>query len=136
MICLTAAVACFGRAQNRQVDNRHQVILQAFTFLHHYRELRKQDHLNRLKSSEVEYNFARAFHRLGLYQLAVPHYKEVLDMKQDKAKISKAKGVAATIQRQSGFIAWPEAAYNLSLVYIASGNPSLANQIIERYLRV
>jgi general transcription factor 3C polypeptide 3 (transcription factor C subunit 4) len=130
---LTAAVACFGRAQNRQVDNRHQVILQAFAFLDHYRQLCKD--LNHSKS-EVAFNFGRAFHRLGLYQLALPHYREALEMKDEKVK-AKAKVTAATMMhKQSGFVAWSEAAYNLSLIYIASGNPSLANHIVEKYLRV
>jgi len=136
LICLTAAVACFGRAQNRQVDNRHQVILQAFAFLDRYRQLCKD--LNHSKS-EVAFNFGRAFHRLGLYQLAVPHYREALEMKEDKVKAkakAKAKAAQTTTQRQSGFIAWPEAAYNLSLIYIASGNPTLANHIVEKYLQV
>lgn len=137
MICLTAAVACFGRAQNRQVDNRHQVILQAFAFLDHYRQLCKD--VNHCKS-EVAFNFARAFHRLGLYQFAVPHYREALEMKKEKVKKAKTKtSVAAhtiALQKQSGFVAWPEAAYNLSLIYIASGNSTLANHIVEKYLQV
>lgn len=126
LICLTAAVACFGRALNRQVDNRHQVIVQGFAFLHLYRQIRA-DHGHCV--SEVSYNFGRAFHLLSLYQLAVPHYQQVLDMHDGNTKAKERS-------RQTGFTAWPEAAYNLSLVYLHSGNPILANQVMERYLRV
>ncbi|UZJ52356.1 hypothetical protein CBS101457_001676 [Exobasidium rhododendri] len=128
LICLTSAIACFGRAQNRQVDNRHQVIVQGFAFLDRYRTLRRDQSLA-ASSSEVEYNFGRTFHLLGLYQLAVPHYQKVLEMheKGDKAPL-KAK--------QTGFLAWPEAAYNLVQIYLISGNTILANQVLERYLIV
>lgn len=129
---MTAAIACFGRAQNRQVDNRHQVILQAFTFLHHYRQIRSQSNDGQNSLSEVAYNFGRSFHRLGLYQLAVPHYQQVLQIRDKQAKTKSSK----SLQRQTGFQAWPEAAYNLSLVYLASGNSMLANDVLEKYLMV
>lgn len=139
LICLTTAIACLGRAQNRQVDNRHQVILQAFAFLHHYRQLRtNSDEPHSL--SEVAYNFARSFHRLGLYQLALPHYREVLEIRDKDAKL-KATTLSSSSslfhhQQTTGFQAWPEAAYNLSLVYLASGNSLLANDVLEKYLIV
>jgi general transcription factor 3C polypeptide 3 (transcription factor C subunit 4) len=132
LICLTATIACFGRAQNRQVDNRHQVILQGFAFLDQYRKLRKdQDH----HPCEVSYNFARAYHLLGLYQLATPHYLEVLSM-HDKEMSSNKTSSSSTTSSQVGFQAWPEAAYNLAQIYLTSGNTILANQVMERYLRV
>jgi general transcription factor 3C polypeptide 3 (transcription factor C subunit 4) len=131
LICLTSAIACFGRAQNRQVDNRHQVIVQGFAFLNRYRALRKAQGRT---SSEVAYNFGRAFHLLGLYQLAVPHYEEVLQMHESNRKSASRR--PEEDGQETGFIAWPEAAYNLIQIYLVSGNPVLANQVMERYLVV
>ena len=131
LISLSSAIACFGRAQNRQVDNRHQVVIQGFAFLDRYRQLRRdQGH----DQSEVSYNFGRAFHLLGLYQLAVPHYQDVLEM-HEKEKKPKSSSPHKK-QCQIGFKAWPEAAYNLAQIYLISGNPLLANQVMERYLYV
>lgn len=112
------------------MDNRHQVIIQAFTYLHHYRQIRiSQGH----SKSEVAYNFGRAFHLVGLYQLAVPHYEQALKMHEEEKRLLIKGG---TIPRQTGFASWPEAAYNLSLIYLNSGNTILANQIVEKYLQV
>lgn len=73
LICLCLAIASIGRAMQRQADNRHHLIAQASTFLSRYRDLRGPD-----APDEVEYNFGRAFHHLGLLSLAVKHYENVL----------------------------------------------------------
>lgn len=132
LICLTAAVACLCRATNRQVDNRHQVILQAFTLLHYYRQLRVAESQRAEKSEkkpydhpEVDYNFGRAAHHVGLYQIAEPHYKSAL-----------RKSLLESSTQMIGFDAMAESAFNLHLIYVAAGNMKLANHIMERYLLV
>ncbi|KAG6915765.1 hypothetical protein DXG01_009970 [Tephrocybe rancida] len=86
MICLCLAIASIGRAMQRQSDNRHHLItqadlglvmIQAMAFLSQYRKLRTQ---NPQGLEEVEYNFGRAFHQLGLYSHAVTHYERVLEL--------------------------------------------------------
>ncbi|KIJ97070.1 hypothetical protein K443DRAFT_10140 [Laccaria amethystina LaAM-08-1] len=77
MICLCLAIASIGRAMQRQSDNRHHLVTQAMAFLTQYRSLRGSDTQS---VREVEYNFARTFHQLGLYSYAVTHYEKVLDL--------------------------------------------------------
>ncbi|KAG9007114.1 transcription factor TFIIIC subunit tfc4 [Tulasnella sp. 427] len=78
IICLCLAVASASRAMQRQSDNRHHMIAQAFAFLQRYKEIRKEDHVE-----EVEYNLGRLFHQLGLLSLASKHYERVLQHAQD-----------------------------------------------------
>lgn len=172
LVCLASAVACLGRASNRQVDNRHQVVMQAFAFLHRYRDLRRKngdlvqsqqryedDDMNKNRRNifegEIQYNFARVAHQLGLYQLAVPHYNDVLknhraadndvniENSNDKMELDNQEIDPALLgeyglsdHQTKAFDCSTESAFGLHLVYLASGNPLLANSIIERFLRV
>ncbi|KAI0225422.1 transcription factor TFIIIC subunit tfc4 [Massospora cicadina] len=70
-ICLSIAIALLHVALQRITTNRHLQILQSFTYLLHYAKLRGFN-------QEVRYNFGRAFHRLALFNLAVPHYEAAL----------------------------------------------------------
>jgi hypothetical protein len=58
-------------------------------FLTQYRKLRdSSDEADRWRRTrEVEYNFARTFHQLGLYPHAVKHYECVLEL-AEKAGVS------------------------------------------------
>ncbi|WFC97699.1 hypothetical protein MYAM1_000418 [Malassezia yamatoensis] len=87
LLCLLCSVACFGRATNRQVDNRNHTIVQGLSILSHYAQLRPD-------SAEAEYNFARAYHQLGLAHLAIPRYERVLNMAQDNLQPSQGYSMA------------------------------------------
>ena len=115
LLCLVSAVASLCRATNRQVDNRNHTIVQGLALLSQYAALRGP-------VSEVEYNFGRAFHQLGLVHLAVPRYRRVLEL--------------ATADPGPGFDMSREAAYNLALIYTASESPELAAQLYDEWLVV
>ncbi|KAJ7686640.1 hypothetical protein B0H17DRAFT_1204069 [Mycena rosella] len=117
MICLSLTMASLGRAMQRQSDNRHQLITQALAFLTLYRQLR-QEQPNGV--GEIEFNFGRAFHQLGLYSHAVTHYEKVLELTE--AQKNKDLSVAQ------------EAAYNLSLIYGITGATHLAEGLYRRWL--
>ncbi|PFH45985.1 hypothetical protein AMATHDRAFT_8403 [Amanita thiersii Skay4041] len=119
MICLCLAIASIGRAMQRQSDNRHHLVTQAMGFLSKYRELRKEEEDG---AGEVEYNFGRAFHQLGLYSYAVKHYEKVLELAE------KVEVVENTLAR--------EAAYNLSLIFVLTGAVPLADALYHRWLSV
>ncbi|KAF8636092.1 hypothetical protein AX17_003797 [Amanita inopinata Kibby_2008] len=119
MICLCLAIASIGRAMQRQSDNRHHLVVQAMAFLSKYRELRKEEPDG---IGEIEFNFGRAFHQLGLYSHAVNHYEKVLELAE------KAKNVEDTLAR--------EAAYNLSLIYVQTGAVPLANALYRQWLSI
>ncbi|TFK37274.1 hypothetical protein BDQ12DRAFT_736397 [Crucibulum laeve] len=117
MICLCLAIASIGRAMQRQSDNRHHLITQAMAFLTRYRTLRGTDAKG---VGEVEFNFGRTFHQLGLYSHAVKHYERVLEMAE--------RGIDDTFARES--------AYNLSLIYVITGAIPLANDLYRRWLSI
>ena len=95
MICLSLSTAYLYRAFQRQADNRQHLVGQASGFLNKYRQLRGE-------CQEVEYNYGRFFHQLGLLSIAVKHYEKVLDL----AKQNGDEGVAKS------------AAYNLWLIFL------------------
>ena len=64
LVCLCLAVASIGRAMQRQADNRHHLITQGMGFLTRYKALRGEDTDDMM--DEIEYNFGRAFHQLGM----------------------------------------------------------------------
>ncbi|KAJ2916357.1 hypothetical protein MD484_g4072, partial [Candolleomyces efflorescens] len=117
MICLCLAIASIGRAMQRQSDNRQHLIAQGMAFLSQYRNLRANDPETR---REVEYNFARIFHQLGLYSYAVKHYEKVLQMAEETGDDLYGK----------------ESAYNLSLIYVFTGATPLARALYRRWLSV
>ncbi|PWN38777.1 TPR-like protein [Ceraceosorus guamensis] len=131
LVSLGAAAACLQRAMQRQVDNRQHFVLQAITLLASYRKLRHP------KSVEVEFNFGRAMHHIGLNHKAEVHYRRALEL-HDEWEARAREGGSATPDdpdpRERGFDCYREAAHNLSMLYTLSGNPHLAREIYERYL--
>ncbi|EAU87482.2 hypothetical protein CC1G_02241 [Coprinopsis cinerea okayama7 len=115
MICLCLAIASVGRAMQRQSDNRHHLIAQGMAFLSQYRALRSKSPRT---VREVEYNFGRIFHQLGLYSYAVKQYERVLELAERDGDDLYAK----------------EAAYNLSLIYVFTGATPLADKLYRRWL--
>ncbi|KAL4400990.1 transcription factor TFIIIC complex protein [Malassezia pachydermatis] len=115
LLCLLCSVATLSRATNRQVDNRNHTVVQGLALLTQYADLRGA-------GPEVDYNFARAFHQLGLLHLAVPRYQRVLSQ--------------ADTPCQTGFAMVREAAYNLSLIYVQAGSPHQAQHLYRTYLAV
>ncbi|KAF8153752.1 hypothetical protein B0H34DRAFT_65394 [Crassisporium funariophilum] len=115
MLCLCLAIASIGRAMQRQSDNRHHLIVQAMAFLSKYRNLRGT---NTEGVREVEYNFGRTFHQLGLYSHAVKHYERVLEMAETEGDDLFAR----------------ETAYNLSLIFVFTGATPLADALYRRWL--
>ena len=98
-----------------------------------YRQLRAPH------SVEVEYNYGRLLHQLGLNALAVQHYECALRF-HDEAVAGTAPPPppvdegAAPLER--GFDAFREAAYNLANIYVLAGNARLARALYRRYLTV
>ncbi|KAJ7259647.1 TPR-like protein [Mycena rebaudengoi] len=116
VICLSLAVASIGRGMQRQCDNRQHLIVQAMGFMSRYRNLRAVDGDHVV---EVEFNFGRLFHQLGLYSHAARHYERALE--------SATKNEMETECLR-------EAAYNLSMIYVATGAQPLAIALYRRWL--
>ncbi|KAF9821450.1 hypothetical protein IEO21_00696 [Rhodonia placenta] len=121
MINLCVAIASFGRAMQRQADNRNHLIAQGMAFLSRYRALRGADAEG---MDEVEFNFGRAFQQLGLHSLAVRHYEKVLEAAERKCR-DDAEADCGLAR---------EAAYNLSLIFVTTGATPLAENLYRRWL--
>ncbi|KAK0527300.1 transcription factor TFIIIC subunit tfc4 [Tilletia horrida] len=139
LISLLCGVAFLTRALNRQVDNRHHAVLQGFAYLSQYRKLRARE------SEEVEYNFGRAFHQIGLLEQAVHHYEKVLRLAEAAQKANGAadsedgwidEDVTTLETKKKGFATAREAAFNLALIYNTGGSPASARALYERWLVV
>lgn len=93
------------------------MVCQAFTFLYQYHFLREGDN-----PQEAAYNVARAFHQLGLVHFAVSYYEKALTLQPP-----------AGYPTRSHYDLKREAAYNLALIYKASGAPYLALQLTRQF---
>lgn len=118
MILMTLGIVYIHRAMQRLTVNRHYQILEGFSFLIDYYQIRKSH--GHGEAQEAAYNLGRAFHMLGLNTLATVYYEEVL----------RIDGVDAVHDLRK------EAAYNLSLIYTISGNGRLARAIVDEYLEI
>ncbi|KWU45778.1 TPR-like protein [Rhodotorula sp. JG-1b] len=121
LVNLTLATAYIQRAMSRKTDNRQHQIAQAFAFLDQYRRARGP-------SPETEYNFARAFHHIGLQSYAIKHYEAVLDMisRDDQMPVEDETRLESNLSKA--------AAYNLVTLYSMSGLPELARAVAETWL--
>ncbi|KAL4243959.1 Transcription factor Tfc4/TFIIIC-102/Sfc4 [Abortiporus biennis] len=135
MICLSLAIASIGRAMQRQADNRHHLVTQGMAFLSQYRALREDDDNNDSLADEVEYNFGRAFHQLGLLSLAVRHYERVLEL-TEKKNLERQHDERVSDDNEGVHTEnlARDAAYNLSLIYVTTGATPLAEKLYRKWL--
>jgi general transcription factor 3C polypeptide 3 (transcription factor C subunit 4) len=125
LICLSLAMAYLHRSMQRQSDNRHYHLAQALAFLDGYRKHCENE-------EELQYNFGRVFHHLGILDLAVKHYENVLARADERIKDPPMQ-----LQGEEGILDLSkEAAYNLSIIYYTRNAPELARDVVSRYLSV
>ncbi|KAL7416696.1 hypothetical protein BDY24DRAFT_377956 [Mrakia frigida] len=122
LVCLLLAIAYVGRAFQRQCDNRNYCVVTGMTFLDRYRKLHPEGE----DADEVEYNFGTMFHRMGLYYLAINHFKRVLARAEKTGNAWKddPKSLAR------------ETAYNLCLIYGTCGSPHAARDVGRKWLSI
>ncbi|XP_060922922.1 general transcription factor 3C polypeptide 3 [Limanda limanda] len=113
---LFVGLTFFHMASQKYVAKRHILVMQGFSFLWRYVELRGE-------CQESMYNVGRALHQLGLTHLAIHYYQKALSLPPQKLE-----GVAdeqVDLRR--------EIAFNLSIIYQASGNVEMARQLINTH---
>ncbi|XP_069568963.1 general transcription factor 3C polypeptide 3 [Brachyistius frenatus] len=103
-------------ASQKYVAKRHTLVLQGFSFLWRYVELRGE-------CQETLYNLGRALHQIGLTHLAIHYYQKALTL-----PVQTLEGIA-----DSQTDLTREIAFNLSLIYQASGNPAMARQLVKMH---
>ncbi|XP_038572101.1 general transcription factor 3C polypeptide 3 [Micropterus salmoides] len=113
---LCIGLTFFHMASQKYVAKRHTLVLQGFTFLWRYVELRGE-------CQESMYNLGRALHQMGLTHLAIHYYQKALTLPAQKLEGMPDDQV--DLRR--------EIAFNLSLIYQASGNMEMARQLINTH---
>eukprot|EP00039_Didymoeca_costata_P001884 m.55970 g.55970 ORF g.55970 m.55970 type:complete len:988 (+) comp11013_c0_seq2:89-3052(+) len=114
MLNLLLGAAYLRTIMQRRVVNRHLATAQAFCSMGKYFDL-----MGGKESIEACYNMGRAYHHIGLSHLALPYYEAVLEFSDE--------------EDESGKEFKPLAAYNLSIIYAASGSLELAKYIRDTH---
>lgn len=113
---LCVGLTFFHMASQKYVAKRHTLVLQGFSFLWRYVELRGE-------CQESMYNLGRALHQMGLTHLAIHYYQKALSLPAQK--LEGIPDDQVDLRR--------EVAFNLSLIYQASGNMEMARQLINTH---
>uniref|UniRef100_A0A3P8ST16 General transcription factor IIIC, polypeptide 3 n=1 Tax=Amphiprion percula TaxID=161767 RepID=A0A3P8ST16_AMPPE len=77
---LCVGLTFFHMASQKYVGKRHTLVLQGFSFLWQYVELRGE-------CQETMYNLGRALHQMGLTHLAIHYYQKALTLPAQKLEI-------------------------------------------------
>lgn len=163
-ILLPIALCYIHHALKRQAENRHYLILQGLSFMSLYRKVRCQKKIDqeatkdgneetRIEVSslsecqEVEFNYGRVYHSLGLLHQAIPCYERVLELgdqiqtaqRNRNASNGDDKGKAPDNgkDKTEDILAEnfsPEAAIALQNIYALNGNVAGAREVTEKYL--
>lgn len=117
-LLLLLALSNLNRSTQRKTLNTNFQILQGFTFLFEYTKLK--DMSDPYQKMETLYNVGRAFHQLGLDNIAIDFYQIVLDIEVEDERYDLKK----------------ESAYNLYMIYNIHHNFEYAEEIMNKYLVV
>lgn len=120
LITLLIAITYSHLAQQKFIQKKHSLIAQSLAFATEYERLRST-----LAFQEVHYNLGRLHQQFGIAHIAVYHYEKVLGY--DNALIRERPDLLNLKQ---------EAAFNLHLIYMASGNMNLARKYLYDYIIV
>ncbi|GAA5924202.1 transcription factor TFIIIC subunit TFC4 [Sporobolomyces koalae] len=126
LLNLALGICYLHRAMTRQTDNRQHQIAQALAFMSQYRKLRGDAH-----RQEIEYNFARVFHHLGLQPHAAKHYRLALESEPSKSHSMKLDSDLRDLGELTKVTA-----YNLVVLLAASGQTEEAREVSLKYLAV
>ncbi|XP_014219424.1 general transcription factor 3C polypeptide 3 [Copidosoma floridanum] len=121
LLALLISVTLLQMACQKFSSKKNQLVAQALAFMNTYATLREEQ-----GQQESDYNMARVFHQLGLLPAAMKFYKKVLESPQPE--LVRQNETLLDLKR--------EAAFNLHLIYLQSGNQDLARMYIEDYIVV
>jgi general transcription factor 3C polypeptide 3 (transcription factor C subunit 4) len=156
-VLLSIALSFIHHSLKRQSDNRHYLIMQGLSFMHEYRRVREKPGSLLAERQEMEFNFARVWHSLGLAHLAVDGYDRVLKLGTQIQQEAKQKSLeeqipagdgADVVMGDDGQPQEPpsppsqrfvedfsrEAAYALQCIHVLSGDAKSAKAVTEEWL--
>lgn len=158
-VLLSIGLCYIHHSLKRQSENRHYLIMQGLSFMHEYRRAREKPGTLLQEQQEMEFNFARVWHTLGLSHLAVEGYERVLalstQIQQETNNLAAAPTQSTTspdgdiIMAEADQLPFPsassasqlvvedfsrEAAYALQCLHVLSGDAKTAQAITEQWL--
>jgi general transcription factor 3C polypeptide 3 (transcription factor C subunit 4) len=135
-ILLSIGLCYIHHAVKRQSENRHYMIFQGLSFMTLYRESREKEGCLLVELQEVEVNFGRLYHSLGLLHQATIAYERALEIGERIQ--AEAAGRKAAGESINGFVEdfSSEAAVALQNIYALSGDTLGAREVTEKYLVV
>ncbi|KAG9477965.1 hypothetical protein GDO78_013124 [Eleutherodactylus coqui] len=113
MYCLCIGLTFVHMASQKFVLKRHALLVQGFSFLNKYIDLRGP-------CQETYYNLGRALHQMGLTHFAIHYYQQALELPPLQLKGIDEDQV--DLRR--------DIAFNLSLIYQGSGNIEMARKLL------
>ncbi|XP_034933686.1 general transcription factor 3C polypeptide 3-like isoform X2 [Chelonus insularis] len=119
LLALLIGVTCLQMACQKYAAKKHRLVIQAYTFFKKYAQQRGPE-----MKQESDYNIGRLLHQIGLLTGALHFYKLVLDSPPSELIAS----------RPELFDLRREAAFNIHLIYMQSGNPDLARIYLDEYI--
>ncbi|XP_068104218.1 general transcription factor 3C polypeptide 3 isoform X2 [Hyperolius riggenbachi] len=116
MHCLCIGLTFIHMASQKFVLKRHALLVQGFSFLSQYLDLRGP-------CQETYYNIGRALHQMGLIYLAMHYYQQALEL--PTLQLQGLEEDQTDLRR--------DIAFNLSLIYQNSGNTEMARRLLYTY---
>lgn len=145
-VLLSIGLCYIHHSLKRQSENRHYLIMQGLSFMHEYRRVREREGSLLAERQEMEFNFARVWHMLGIAHLAIEGYEKVLALTEEQTQTHMQNGSNATMtdagllqeqeQEKAPFVEdfSREAAVALQNIYALSGDLTSAQQVTAKYL--
>lgn len=146
-ILLSIALCYIHHALKRQSENRHYLIMEGVAFMHEYRRVREKEGSLPQERQEMEFNFARMYHMLGIAHLATEGYHRVLALGEEVQRYSRertrtADGEDTVMDEADGrgteasFVEdfSREAAMALQGIYAMNGDVKAAKDVTEKWL--
>ncbi|PYH96394.1 TPR-like protein [Aspergillus ellipticus CBS 707.79] len=148
-VLLSIALCYIHHSFKRQSENRHYLIMQGLSFMHEYRRVRERPGNLLSERQEMEFNFARVWHSLGIAHLAIEGYHRVLQLGeqiQAQSQPSDPKDGSDVVMTDD---AGPdtedapapftedfsrEAAVALQIIYAMNGDYQAAQQVTAKWL--
>lgn len=141
-VLLSIGLSYIHQSLKRQSENRHYLIMEGLSFMHEYRRVREKPGTLLPERQEMEFNFARTYHMLGLAHLAAEGYQRVLRLgeqiresqerkptRDDDVEMGEADSQPSFVEDFS-----PEAAVALQNIYALGGDLKAAKEVTERWL--
>ncbi|KAI9931634.1 transcription factor TFIIIC subunit tfc4 [Aspergillus wentii] len=142
-VLLSIALCYIHHSLKRQSENRHYLIMQGLSFMHEYRRVRERQGSALQERQEMEFNFARVWHLLGLAHLAVEGYHRALDLgeqiqtHQGGLEKTQSGDILMEDANTSGALVENfsrEAALALQNIYMLSGDTKSATAVTTKWL--